>query len=271
VDWSCKAAVTAAAIVLLLTVGQRFGRHVAGILTGLPTVTGPALVWLAIEHGERYAVDAAIGSVAACAACALFALVYERSSRRTRPITSLIVASAATAAATAALQWIAGNLLASLATAVGASLVIHTALRGGADRAHPTTARLRGEPWLTAGVSGIVSGLVSLLAPSVGAFWAGMLASPPLIAAAIAMHEHMRREHQDVRDFLRGYVGGLIGRGGYGAVFAVLVVSIGTVPAAAIAALAGCAVTFAALRVLAPASQRWASVRPSSLSPREPR
>ena len=268
-DWSCKAAVTAVAIVLLLAAAQRLGRHVAGILTGLPTVTGPALVWLAVEHGEFYAVDAAIGSVAACAACAVFALAYERASRRTGPLTSLIVASAATALGTVALQWIAGNLLASLATAVGASLVIHAALAGRGDRAPSTTVRLRGEPWVTAGVAGLLSGAVSLLAPSVGSFWAGMMASPPLIAAAMAMHEHMRREHQDVRDFLRGYVGGLIGRGGYGAVFALLVASVGIVPAAALAALAGCAITYAALRFLAP--PRRADGRPSTLSSREAR
>ena len=51
-DWRCKAAVTAVAIVLLLAAAQRLGRQVAGILTGLPTVTGPALAWLAFEHGE---------------------------------------------------------------------------------------------------------------------------------------------------------------------------------------------------------------------------
>ena len=84
----------------------------------------------------------------------------------------------------------------------------------------------------------------------------------------MAMHEHLRREHQDVRDFLRGYVGGLIGRGGYGAVFALLVGPLGIGPAAACAALAGCAVTYAALRLLA---QRRADGRPNTLSSREAR
>ena len=268
-DWRCKAALTAVAIVLLLAAAQRLGRHVAGILTGLPTVTGPALAWLAFEHGEFYAVDAAIGSVAACAACAVFALTYERASRRTGPLISLIIASAPTALATVALQWIAGSLLASLATAVGATLVIHAALAGRGARARSTAVRLRGEPWVTAGVAGLVSGAVSVLAISVGSFWAGMMASPPLIAAAMAMHEHLRREHQDVRDFMRGYVGGLIGRGGYGAVFALLVGPLGIGPAAACAALAGCAVTYAALRLLAP--QRRADGRPNTLSSREAR
>ena len=221
-DWRCKAALTAVAIVLLLAAAQRLGRHMAGILTGLPTVTGPALAWLAFEHGEFYAVDAAIGSVAACAACAVFALAYERASRRTGPY----VADRRLGRHRPRHRRIAmdcRHLLASLATAVGASLVIHAALAGRGDRARSTAVRLRGEPWVTAGVAGLVSGAVSVLAISVGSFWAGMMASPPLIAAAMAMHEHLRREHQDVRDFLRGYVGGLIGRGGYGAVFALLV------------------------------------------------
>lgn len=270
-DWSSKAVVTAIAVALILAVAQRFGRHVAGLLAGLPTVTGPALMWLAAEQGAAYAVQAAIGSVAACGACAVFALAYERASRGAGPVVSLLTASAATAACAAALQHIAADLAVALLLAAGASLAIRLALAGSGEDAPAGTPPCRGEPWLTAGVSGAVSGAVALLAPSVDAYWAGVLASPPLIAAAVAMREHCVRERHGVRAFLHGYVGGLIGRCGYGAVFAVLVVSTGTLTATMVAALAGCAVTFAALRACAPLSARRAVASPPTHSPREPR
>jgi hypothetical protein len=250
-DWAFKAVVTALVIAALLTVARRFGRHAAGILTGLPTVTGPALIWLAVDRGEAYAVDAAIGSVAACAVCALFALAYERASRHAGPVVALTVASAAAVASAAPLPWIAGDLVAALALAVCASVAIHAALADRDEQRPSATPRVRGEPWLTAAVSGVVSGAVAWLAPAVDAFWAGVLASPPLIAAAVAINEHALREQSSVRAFLRGYVGGLIGRGGYGAVFALLLASAGTPTAAMLAALAGCVASYATMRALA--------------------
>ncbi|MFN9185151.1 MAG: DUF3147 family protein, partial [Betaproteobacteria bacterium] len=73
-DWAYKAVLTATTVALLLAVAQLFGRRLAGILAGLPTVTGPALVWLALDHGTDFAVEAALGSVAASALCGLFAV-----------------------------------------------------------------------------------------------------------------------------------------------------------------------------------------------------
>lgn len=261
-DACLKAGVTAVAVALILMVARRFGRQVAGLVAGLPTVTGPALLWLAVDHGEAYAVEAAIGSVAACGMCAVFALVYERSSRLAGPLVSLLAAAAATAASAAALRQIAPDLIAAFIVALGASVAIRAALAGGDGRGAASPTLARGEPWLTAAVSGAVSGAVALLAPSVGAYWAGVLASPPLIAAAVAMREHLQREPCGVRAFLHGYVGGLIGRSGYGAVFALLVVSAGAPAAAVVAAFAGCTLTFATLHARAAPAVRHTAATP---------
>lgn len=50
-DWSNKAMLTAATVAALLALARLFGHRLAGILAGLPTVTGPALLWLALDHG----------------------------------------------------------------------------------------------------------------------------------------------------------------------------------------------------------------------------
>ena len=89
-----RGAVSAAAVAALLLAGQRWGRDVAGLLAGLPTVTGPALVWLALDRGRDFASQAAVGAVLAGAACAVFALAYARSCLVLRRWPALAVASA---------------------------------------------------------------------------------------------------------------------------------------------------------------------------------
>jgi hypothetical protein len=246
-DWACKAALTATTVALLLTVAQHFGRRVAGILAGLPTVTGPALVWLAVDFGSAYAIAAAIGSIAACVLCALFALAYERASRRCGIAVTLGAATAACGLVAPPLQWLASDLALALLTAGGATLAIHAAIPAGRDDgvARPG---LPGELWITALVSGTVSGAVAATAPAIGPFWAGVLASPPLIAAAVASHQHAFIGSRSVRAFLRGYVLGLFGRAIFGASFAVMLVPFGVTGATLLAAAAGCVLSMTALR-----------------------
>ncbi len=257
-DWGYKAALTATTVALLLTVAQLFGRRIAGILAGLPTVTGPALVWLALEHGASYAFEASIGAVVASALCALFALVYDRASKRTGVVTALVLATAASLLPAPPLHGLALSLGAALLIAGATALAVYAAMPEAAADAKPVR-RLRGELILTALVSGAVSGVVALSAPAVGAFWAGVLASPPLIAAAVAMHQHVFAGHASVRRFLRGYVAGLVGRAAFGAGFALLLLPVGVTGAALLAATAGCAVTLATMRMLAPRLARAAA------------
>lgn len=94
-NWLGKAMVTAATVAALLVVARLFGRRLAGILAGLPAVTGPAPIWLAIDRGTAYAIEASIGSITACAMCAVFALVYERASQRCSIATALPLAAVA--------------------------------------------------------------------------------------------------------------------------------------------------------------------------------
>jgi hypothetical protein len=250
-DWGYKAVLTATTLALLLTVVQVFGRGLAGILAGLPMVSGPAVLWLALENGSASAFEAGLGIVSGCAVCAGFALAYVRGSRIGGAWTALALAAAAAAAA----LWSLGTLLAgSLMLAVCVSLVavmgVYRLIR--VPRAEPARhgPRLRGEPFITAGVAGAVSGAVALAAPTVGPFWAGMLASSPYIAAIVAVQQHALDGPGASAVFLRGYVGGLIGRIGFGAAFALLPMVLPTSLAAALAFVAGCLFTALGVRLL---------------------
>jgi hypothetical protein len=246
-DWDGKAVTTAVLVALLLLAGRCFGRRMAGVLAGLPTVTGPALLWLSLDHGARYAVDAAIGSVAACAVCALFALVYERASRRAGVVIAPLLATGASLCGAVPLQWLDGALAAALPLAIAAAWLAQRLIPD-VRREPRFTVPMHHEITLTALVAGGVSGAVALAAPQVGAFWAGVIASPPLIAAVIAVHQHAFDGQPAAQRFLRGYVGGLLGRAAFGAGFACMVMPLGPVAAALSATALACALAALAVR-----------------------
>lgn len=238
--------VTAFTVALLLAVARYFGQRMAGMLAGLPTVTGPALIWLALDHGSAYAFDASIGSISACLPCAAFALAYERASRRYGTWIALALACAISLAVAPPLQQLAGKLLVALFCAVAGAVLVHRAMPDAREAAREACSPAC-EIILTAFVSGAVSGGVALAAPTAGPFWAGVLASPPLIAAVVAMHQHARSGHVSARTFLRGYVAGLLGRAVFAAGFA-LCLQIGVPTAALLATVAASGCTVVSLR-----------------------
>jgi hypothetical protein len=87
-----------------------------------------------------------------------------------------------------------------------------------------------------------------------------VLASPPLIAAAVAVHLQLSGPAPDgaVARFLRGYAAGLIGRCSFAALFALLLLAAGVGTATLIATAVGCAVTLAVSRVLTRLESRTA-------------
>jgi hypothetical protein len=265
-EWINKALLTAAIVALLLGASTRFGRRGAGLLAGLPTITGPALWWLAVEHGHDYAGQAAVGSVAACGLCALFALAYERASRRLGAFTALAVACLAAALSLPLLQALSGDLSSALAIAglVAGGACVLMSDRGiePAASARPAASSRRHDIALTALVAGAVSGVVAWAAPATGPFWAGVLASPPLLAAAVAVHEHASAGHDTAQRFLRGYVAGLIGRAAFAAGFALLVAPFGVATATLVATAVGC--VFAAHRLPGLVMSGWRAGKASS-------
>jgi len=247
-DAALRGAISAATVALLLAVAQRWGRSAAGLLAGLPTVTGPALVWLALDQGPAFAAQAAVGAVAAAAPCAVFAWGYAWGAARSGRRLGGLLAGAAQAALTAwAVVWLLEHLRGPvwpsspfaeatlLASVLAASSLVclaclrHPAGLGGNPAVTP--ARTRGCACRgigpTAAVSGLVSALVSLLAPQVGALWAGMLSSPPLLAAALAWLLHGQGGLPAARQFLRSYTVGLVGRSAFAVAFSALLAPAG--------------------------------------------
>lgn len=247
-DWLYKAMLTATTVALLLALAQRCGRRTAGLVAGLPIIAAPALVWLAHAHGPAFAAEAGAGCMSAGGLCALFALGYGRASRRAGPAAALLAGGGLALLPVPLLaQWRPndGVLMALALACCAASTALLRALPQPGRPPQPTPRRpatvgASAQVALTAGASGAVSGGVGLFAADLGAFWAGVVASAPLVAAAVSIWLHHHRGSVALPPFLHGYLAGLIGRTCFAALFALLVVPLGAMPAVLLAGSALC-------------------------------
>lgn len=217
---------SALAVTGVLLAAHRLGRDRAGLLAGLPTVSGPAMVWLALDHGGDFAGHAAHGAVAAAVPCALFALTYACLAPMRGRLAALLCAVGSCLFALWLLsgwQWPMHVTLALVATTCVLCLAL---MPRSAPRSVPEVSR---DMVLRAGattvlVSAAVSVLVSLLAPALAPRWAGMLTSQPLLAVPVVWQLHRQGCPARVQDFRRGYTTGLMGRSLFMAVFSALLV-----------------------------------------------
>jgi hypothetical protein len=224
-----RGAASALAVAALLWAARRWGRGLAGLLAGLPTVTGPAMVWLAVDRGGEFAAQAGHGAVLAALPCGLFAVTYAVLAQRHGRVASLLAATALCALPLPLLLqpgWpMAGCLLLAAAASLGCvRLIPRQALRvlppAGARSGAAAAA-------CTVLATGTVSMLCSLLAPVLPPLWVGALTSPPLLAAAVVWTLHGQGCPGRVQDFLRGYTAGLLGRSVFVALFGSLLVQHG--------------------------------------------
>ena len=256
--WAGKALVTTLLVAVLMRLMQRCGQRACGLITGLPTVTGPALLWLAASEGNNFAALAGAGSVAAGALCALFGWGYARASRHSGPAAALAVATvlAVLPAVLLVISPLALGVL--LAASIAVSLACIAGLRTGAPRQmarQPTCAP--SNVAVTAIVAGVVSGSVSLLAGDLGAFWSGVIAGAPLIAAIVGVRVHLDCGRPAVQAFMGAYCVGLLWRTALAAVFCWLVPSTG----AGWAMLLACGAVLAAWAMLSAWRSWWAAMR----------
>jgi len=246
-DWGYKAMLTATTVAALLMAAQLFGRRIAGIVAGLPVTTAPSLLWIAAEQGAPFAALSAIGSVAACGAAAVFALAYERMARRHGVLASMSAALGAGGVVALALALLtahaAGLPIALLATTALCALALRW-LPAAAPAARPA-ARAHRQVLLTAAVAGTVSAVIASGSPLLGPFWSGLLASMPVIASAVLVHQHLTAAQADRQRFLRGYSMGLMGKAAFATAFASAAAPLGAATAMGLSVAAGVAVSAA--------------------------
>lgn len=221
-DALCKGLLTVLVVWLLLLAARRLGGRFAGLLTGLPTVSGPALLWMAWDHGPSYASSGAAGAVVGAIGCAAFARSYIWAGRSTGVLTASIWAVAAGAAGLAL-----GRLWSpSLLWAVPAALLVVLLLqvrKGSGDG--ETRCSASASPLFTALVAGGITTVVTLGLGSLDAHGAGVVTSLPVIAAVVSARQHRTSSAAAAHRFLDGYLAGLVGRVVFSGSFGFLVLA----------------------------------------------
>ena len=236
-NWEAKAVMTAAAVLVVMGVVRWGGRRLGGLAAALPIITAPTLWWLADEAGVDFAVEAAIGSVAACAMLAAFALCYARAARFGGPVYALLSGLAGAGLLVPLSRWASGRLVDALVLACGVCALAWASMPDWpvAGLSPPTRRRAM---LLVSAVAAAASVIAAHVGPSIGGFAAGMVSSLPIITAAVTMAEHAGAGHRAAGRFLSGYVAGLFGKAIFGALVAMLAPRLG-MPTALLLGCAG--------------------------------
>ena len=242
VEWAMKATLTGSTVAVVLLMTRLFGRHAGGLTAGMPVITAPALAWVAVEHGDDFAAQAAAGCVAVCSALALFAPCYARIARRAGPAASALLALLCAAALIGLLVAVLHGPERGLATQL--ALVALSCL--GACRLMPvgtsTAPRahaLRCELLLAALGAAAVSVVVALTAPWLGPFGASVVISLPIVTTTAAIHQHVTAGAAGVTRLMHGNLAGTVGRALFCTAFALSIDPLNVAEALVLSCAAG--------------------------------
>lgn len=172
-------------------VARRWGPRVAGLMAGLPLVTGPILGFIVAEQGAAFGVATAQAALAGVAAAVSFAVVYARSALRAGWAGALASALLAWAAVALALQVLPAGTLPAAGVAL-AALMLGRQLRPlvAVAPVARTAAWAEVLPRMAAGAALTLA--VTWLAAPVGPRWSGVLAVFPLLSTVVAADTHRR-------------------------------------------------------------------------------
>lgn len=240
--------------------GRCWGPRVAGILVVLPIVAGPILLILYLEHGSRFAADAASAATLGIVSLAFFAVVFAYLSKRHGWFVTLLASWLVVLATDLALSRVDVPAGAALALAL---LALHgaSALLRRQSRQSPP---LLTTPWwdlpARAAATALLVLLVTGLAASLGPALAGTLAPFPIALSVVCAFAVAQAGHAGVLALLRGILPGLDGFALFCFLVAVMINKVGGVVAFGVAT--GAAV-IVAIFLLALSSDRYSRSRPS--------
>jgi uncharacterized membrane protein (GlpM family) len=186
---------------------RRWGPGVAGWLAGFPSLTGPILLFLALERGPEFTARAAVASLAAVLAAVAFGVAYAWACSRLNWFWSWICAVVAWASAGMLLALVPNSVYAALAVAMITLFIAPRAfprasVQWGSNALPATELMLR----MAAGAAMVL--LVTAVAEAVGAAWTGLIAVFPVMSSVLAVFSHRANGPGFAAALLRSMVGG---------------------------------------------------------------
>ncbi len=208
---AAKIVITPVLMWVVSAAARRWGSLIGGLLSGLPLTSAPISIYLAVEQGERFAFDAAIGSVTGLGAVSLAYMAYAFSAPRVTVVKAVCVGLLAFLGGGFALHGIAHLglwLNAAIDLALMATVLTLCPPSGQAvGRARPPRWDMPAR--LVAATTLVM--LVSTLAPSLGPALSGLLAPIPVISWPLIVFARLQDGVAASLDVVRGSVQGAFG------------------------------------------------------------
>jgi hypothetical protein len=183
-----KMLTTAGFVIAASLVAERTGPLVAAMVATLPVSAGPVYAFLALDHGDAFIGEAALGSMGANMATTAFSLTYVLAAQRLGTAAALAAAFAAWAPTLLAFKWLSLPFAAMLALALLVFPVIHRSVRPylAARPDKPPRLAWYALPLRAAFVSLLVAS-VTTLSFSIGAQWSGFFATFPVVLSTLVI------------------------------------------------------------------------------------
>lgn len=206
-----KLALVPALIALITLAGRRWGAQVAGWLSAFPVVSGPILLFIALEQGPVFAAQAAVGTSSAVLCALTFGLVYAWAALRLAWPLAALLGFACYFLSVALLAWWAPPLpLSAVITTV--SLLLASRLYPQAELA-PEAARphSRADIPLRMIAAAVLVLLVTHFSARLGPRLSGLYAMFPVMASVLAVFSHRQQGAGFAVLLMRGMVLGYWG------------------------------------------------------------
>lgn len=235
-----KVAIPPVLVALMSLAARRWGATVGGLIMGLPWMTGPVLLFLALDKGAAFAVGAAVGIELGVISIAAYILAYAAASRvGSWPIALAVSALAFAATAMATRGWLLDLWQATVCAVVA---LVSAFLLLPKPTQMPQPVRL---PWwdIPARMATTFALVAVILASAdqFGAQLSGIIATFPVILVVVGCFTHQQSGRDAVLRVLRGISLSLIGFCLFFLVVGYSLPLIGLVPAFVAGATAGIA------------------------------
>jgi uncharacterized membrane protein (GlpM family) len=193
---------------------RRWGPVVGGWLSGLPTVAGPVLVFLAVEQGTAFAARASHATLTGLIGTVIFTIVYARASVRLPWAACLLIGWLAFVVVAAVLYQLQPPLVVSLAGLGILTLVGRRFLPAAEPSAGPA-APPRGDLPLRLAATAALVVVLTAVADRLGPLLSGLINAFPVLSTVITAFTHAQRGSAATIAFVRAFVRAIIGFGSF--------------------------------------------------------
>lgn len=192
-------------VALATFAARRWGPSVGGIVVGFPLSAGPIFLFLALEQGLAYAMQAVVGILLGMVGAVAFALAYATAAKRTNWLISLACATAAIAIASATVGGIDWTLFGSSVIAF-LVLCFAIAILPRPSRLITVAAPAWWDLWVRMGAAAVMTLVITSAAGVIGPLHSGILATFPVVASVIVTFTHHQQGAAAATAMLRGSI-----------------------------------------------------------------